>query len=281
MSTQNSKSLGAQGVVSIQRCCLTSIEVRWPYDCLIFNGNPDTSKGHLYITTGPCLQVCFLFARVIQSFYTTLCIGWKIKCDDWICFISFLRLLGVHLVIRQSCYFNLYSWVKILLYILISVFTVKTFPHNFYPILLFPGVSFLRLQSNRSMIKICNRMAWQWVETPVEIRGALADTVGTPYNTAPYITGSNIARLGDGSQNSWSKLWIPIVKSAPMRVIFTWKSVPKKSIHGSSDIYWGTQWKQRHDSPWSYRSDVIVTFLWYGTIGIIWHRDHQSTAKKV
>ena len=106
-------------------------------------------------------------------------------------------------------------------------------------------------------------------------------TVGTPYNTAPYITGSNIARLGHGSQNSWSKLWIPIVKSAPVRVIFTWKSVPKKSIHGSSDIYLGTQWKQRHDSPWSYRLDVIVTFLWYGTIGIIWHRDHQSTTKKV
>ena len=62
---------------------------------------------------------------------------------------------------------------------------------------------------------------------------------------------------------------------------FHLKSVPKKSIHGSSDIYLGTQWKQRHDSPWSYRSDVIVTFLWYGTIGIIWHRGHQSTAKEV
>ena len=110
---------------------------------------------------------------------------------------------------------------------------------------------------------------------------AKPNTVGTPYNTAPYITGSNIARLGHGSQNSWSKLWIPIVKSATVRVIFTWKSVPKKSIHGSSDIYSGTQWKQRHDSPWSYHSDVIVTFLWYGTIGIMWHRDHQSTAKKV
>ena len=104
-------------------------------------------------------------------------------------------------------------------------------------------------------------------------------TVETPYNTAPYITGSNIARLGHGSQNSWSKLWIPIVKSAPVRVIFTWKSVPKKSIHGSSDIYLGTQWQHRHDSPWSYRLDVVVTFLWYGTISIIWHRDHQSTAK--
>ena len=106
-------------------------------------------------------------------------------------------------------------------------------------------------------------------------------TVGTPYNTAPYITGSNIARLGHGSQNSWSKLWIPIVKSAPVRVIFTWKSVLKKRLHGSSDIYLGTQWKQRHGSPRSYRSDVIVTFLWYGTICIIWRRDHQSTAKKV
>ena len=106
-------------------------------------------------------------------------------------------------------------------------------------------------------------------------------TVETPYNTAPYITGSNIARLGHGSQNSWSKLWIPFVKSAPVRVIFTWKSVPKKSIHGSSDIYLGTRWKQWHDSPWSYRSDVIVTFLCYGTIGIIWRRDHQSTAKEV
>ena len=107
------------------------------------------------------------------------------------------------------------------------------------------------------------------------------NTVETPYNTAPYITDSNIARLGHGSQNLWSKLWIPIVKSAPVRVIFMWKSVPKKSIHGSSDIYLGTRWKQWHDSPWSYRSDVIVTFLCYGTIGIIWRRDHQSTAKEV
>ena len=106
-------------------------------------------------------------------------------------------------------------------------------------------------------------------------------TVGTPYNTAPYITGSNIARLGHGSQNSWSKLWIPVVKSAPVRVIFAWKSVPKKRIHGSSDIYLGTQWKQRHDSPWPNRLDVIVTFLWYDTIRTIGHRDHQSTTKKV
>ena len=106
-------------------------------------------------------------------------------------------------------------------------------------------------------------------------------TVGTPYNTAPYITSSNIARLGHGSQNSWSKLWIPVVKSAPVRVIFAWKSVPKKRIHGSSDIYLGTQWKQRHDSPWPNRLDVIVTFLWYDTIRTIGHRDHQSTTKKV
>ena len=31
----------------------------------------------------------------------------------------------------------------------------------------------------------------------------------------------------------------------------------------------------------TYRSDVIVTFLCYGTIGIMWHCDHQSKAKKV
>ena len=126
-------------------------------------------------------------------------------------------------------------------------------------------------------------MAWHRILLAIwRVNSILSiNTVGTPYNTAPYITGSNIARLGHGSQNSWSKLWIPIVKSAPVRVIFTWKSVPKKSINGSSDIYLGTQWKQRHDSPWSYRSDVIVTFLWYGTIGNILHRDHRSTAKKV
>ena len=93
-------------------------------------------------------------------------------------------------------------------------------------------------------------------------------TVGTPYNTTPYITGSNIARLGHGSQNSWSKMWIPIVKSAPVRVIFTWKSVPKKSIHGSSDIYLGIQWKQRHDSPWSYR---------HCHLPLIWHNRHYMT----
>ena len=103
-------------------------------------------------------------------------------------------------------------------------------------------------------------------DIPLFSAGGIANTVQTPYNTAPYITGSNIARLGHGSQNSWSKLWIPIVKSAPVRVIFTWKSVPKKSIDGSSDIYLGTQWKQWHDSPWSYRSDVIVTYLCYSAV---------------
>ena len=97
------------------------------------------------------------------------------------------------------------------------------------------------------------------------------NTVGTPYNTAPYITGSNIARLGHGSQNSWSKLWIPIVKSAPVRVIFTWKSVPKKSIHGSSDIYLGTQWKQRHDSPW------VLPFRCHCHLPLIWHNRHYMT----
>ena len=138
-------------------CLLTSIELRWPYDslifivkswyverqshdCLIFNGNPDTWKDHLYIATGNHLP--------------------GESSDEWICFmtLSFSRLLEVCLVTRQNYYFNLYSWVKILLYTLIPVFTVRTFPHNFYPILLFPGVCFLRSKSNRSMIKICN---WQ------------------------------------------------------------------------------------------------------------------------
>ena len=37
-----------------------------------------------------------------------------------------------------------------------------------------------------------------WPTIPFRV----ASTVETPYNTAPYITGSNIARLGHGSQNS-------------------------------------------------------------------------------
>ena len=94
---------------------------------------------------------------------------------------------------------------------------------------------------------------------------AALDTVETPYNTAPYITGSNIARLGHGSQNSWSKLWIPIVKSAPVRVIFTWKSVPKKSIHGSSDIYLGT------------RLPVVLPFRCHCHLPLLWHNRHYMT----
>ena len=99
--------------------------------------------------------------------------------------------------------------------------------------------------------------------------GFLPDTstVGTPYNTAPYITGSNIARLGHGSPNSWSKLWIPIVKSAPMRVIFTWKSVPKESIHGSSDIYLGTE----------ARLPVVLPFRCHCHLPLIWHNRHYMT----
>ena len=56
------------------------------------------------------------------------------------------------------------------------------------------------------------------------------------------------------------------------------KSVFKKRIHGSYDL---SHVKQGHDSPWSYHLDVIVTFLWYGTISIICRCDHHSTAKKV
>ena len=106
-------------------------------------------------------------------------------------------------------------------------------------------------------------------------------TVGTPYNTVLYSTGSNIVWLGHGSQNSWCKLWIPVVKSAPVRVIFTWKVSPRREFKVAPTSQMWTQWKQRHDSPWSYHLDVIVTFLWYGTISIICCCDHQSAAKKV
>ena len=98
-------------------------------------------------------------------------------------------------------------------------------------------------------VKESKRIQW-WTDMTAQFLHGIPCTVETPYNTAPYITGSNIARLVHGSQNSWSKLWIPIVKSAPVRVIFTWKSVPKKSIHGSSDIYLRTQiqWFQASSS---------------------------------
>ena len=92
-------------------------------------------------------------------------------------------------------------------------------------------------------------------------------TVETPYNTAPYIKGSSITRLGHGSQNSWSKLWIPIVKSAPVRVIFTRKSVPNKSIHGSSDIYLG---------PVA-RLPVVLPFRCHCHLPLLWHNRHYMT----
>ena len=107
---------------------------------------------------------------------------------------------------------------------------------------------------------------------------AIIYTVETPYNTAPYITGSNIARLGHGSQNSWSKLWIPIVKSAPVRVIFTWKSVPKKSIHGSCDIYLRTQiqWKQAV-ARLQARLPVVLPFRCHCHLPLLWHNKHYMT----
>ena len=147
----------------------------------------------------------------------------------------------------------------------------------------FKGRNFKLIIQNSILGTHCE-IALRWIAKETTLAPCEASpgtTVGTPYNMAPYITGSTIARLGHGSQNSWSKLWIPVVESAPVRVIFAWKSVPKKRIHGSSDIYLGKQWKQRHDSPWSYRLDVTVTFLWYDTISTIGQRDHQSTAKKV
>ena len=68
-------------------------------------------------------------------------------------------------------------------------------------------------------------------------------TAGTPYNTTPYITGSNIARLGHGSQNSWSKLWIPIVKSAPMRVIFSREKVSPRRAFTVAPTSWTSIWE--------------------------------------
>ena len=85
-------------------------------------------------------------------------------------------------------------------------------------------------------------------------------TVGTPYNTAPYITGSNIARLGHGSQNSWSKLWIPVVKSAPVRVIFMCKVSLKRESTVAPTSIWEHNESRGTTPPWSL--DVIVTFLW-------------------
>ena len=150
-----------------------------------------------------------------------------------------------------------------------SKFTIHCFtyrsriPYHWYAItfvLIYRKISNIRC--TKSQILNVSRLGLQW---------SLCNTVGTPFNTAPYITGSNIARLGHGSQNLWSKLWIPIVKSAPVRVIFTWKSVPKKSIHGSSDVYLGTQWKQRHDSPW------VLPFRCHCYLPLIWHNRHYMT----
>ena len=121
----------------------------------------------------------------------------------------------------------------------------------------------------------CWEIIFQWSIMPrLCSQQAMIHTVETPYNTAPYITGSNIARLGHGSQNSWSKLWIPIVKSAPVRVIFTWKSVPKKSIHGSSDIYLRTQiqWKQAVA-----RLPVVLPFRCHCHLPLLWHNKHYMT----
>ena len=113
---------------------------------------------------------------------------------------------------------------------------------------------------------IISEVLWHW-----PVSNFIGNTVGTPYNTAPYITGSNIARLGQGSRNSGSKLWIPIVKSAPVRVIFTWKSVPKKSIHGSSDIY---IWEHNAGS----RLPVVFPFRCHCHLPLIWHNRHYMTS---
>ena len=54
-------------------------------------------------------------------------------------------------------------------------------------------------------------------------------TVETPYNTIPYTTKSNIARSGHGSQNLWSKSWIPVVRETLNRlpcVLLSHKTCP-------------------------------------------------------
>ena len=120
--------------------------------------------------------------------------------------------------------------------------------------------------SNISRILVGNKIVDNSDKVGASPVGAAPTTVETPYNTAPYITGSNIARLGHGSQNSWSKLWIPIVKSAPVRVIFTWKSVPKKSIHGSSDTMEAVA-----------RLPVVLPFRCDCHLPLLWHNRHYMT----
>ena len=63
-------------------------------------------------------------------------------------------------------------------------------------------------------------------------------TVGIPYSTVPYSMPSNIARLGHGSQNSWSKLWIPVVKEIlnwfPCMLLLSREKVsPKREFTGA------------------------------------------------
>ena len=185
---------------------------------------------------------CSSATFVIFSFSTTSHSSCSCKCVS----VKEMQLThrgrGKSATIWQTTFSNAFSWMKM---------------YEFR--LRFPWIFFPKIQINNipALIQI---MAWRWprdkplfeqmmisllthvcVTRPQCVhRWAKGCTVKTPYNTAPYITGSNIARFGHGSQNLWSKLWIPIVKSAPVRVIFTWKSVPMKSIHGSSDIYLGT-----------------------------------------
>ena len=103
------------------------------------------------------------------------------------------------------------------------------------------------------------------------IQNQICNTVETPYNTAPYITGSNIAQLGHGSQNSWSKLWIPMEAVARLPVVLPFRCHchlpllwhnrhymrPWSSIHGQEGLidanciclrFTGT-WAHRHQHP--------------------------------
>ena len=99
------------------------------------------------------------------------------------------------------------------------------------------------------------------------------NTVGTPYNTVPYSTGSNIAWLGHGSQNLWNKLWIPVMKEPVNRfpcMLLSCENVsPKRefTIAPTSQLW----------LPAVLPSKLSSSLYWYDTKGIVFVC-HQSTA---
>ena len=94
-------------------------------------------------------------------------------------------------------------------------------------------------------------------------------TVGTPYNTAPYITGSNIARLGHGSQNSWSKLWIR-----------SWNRLPCM-LFSREKVYSIRAFTVARTSIWEHEAEarlpVVLPFRCHCHLPLIWHNRHYMT----